>query len=569
MTNKIFTLFALSVFVFAFLVAGVNAATLSTWALTTNATAAANVNVVASALTVGTGLNTGVLSFGLNGATANTGTTLADGWGETTLALAVTGNDYYQVTLTPNLGVNTVITSISFSHITNDATTMDFAVRTSEDTFASNISAGTVALTSGTATISNLKLAVGASETITLRIYGFNALATNTFSIANLVVSGDFVPVEVIACVTTGNAAGNMVVDSIDLAVDEGYGSDEEWFPFDDVNFESNVEYNSDDANKLDNIDMTWILFNSVTFNSVMDGDDSISDLDGGEDADVLVQLTLDEDVEDTLDSDVLYMIVEADDEETGLAVCAYKTASVSMQSEDTLIFDNTQYPTTALQCGDEVLVTADIWNIGDDQEATYITVTNTELGINNQRIELGDVDSFEDASLDFTMTIPADAAEKSYNLIFSIYDEDDDVFEIADDEAELIVPISVSGGCAGTSSSATVSANLVSGGKSGESLVVKTTITNTGSKAANYTLNAAGYAAWADTATLSETTFSLNAGQSKDVTITLATKSGVSGKQTFNVEAVSGSQTAIQPVQVVLENPGFLSGITGGAIGG
>ncbi|MEK6819713.1 MAG: hypothetical protein AABY03_00760, partial [Nanoarchaeota archaeon] len=108
MTNKIFALFALSVFVFAFLVAGVSAATLADYDLTSVATATtSNANVVVSALTVGpvTGIDTGILTFSVaNGATA---TTTLGGWDETTLAAAVTDGDYYQVTLTPNVGVNT------------------------------------------------------------------------------------------------------------------------------------------------------------------------------------------------------------------------------------------------------------------------------------------------------------------------------------------------------------------------------------------------------------------------------------------------------------------------------
>ena len=59
-------------------------------------------------------------------------------------------------------------------------------------------------------------------------------------------------------------------------------------------------------------------------------------------------------------------------------------------------------------------------------------------------------------------------------------------------------VPLVVKGNCGvAGAGSATVSADLVSGGMAGQELVVKATITNTGSSLKTFTVNAAGFREW------------------------------------------------------------------------
>ena len=59
-----------------------------------------------------------------------------------------------------------------------------------------------------------------------------------------------------------------------------------------------------------------------------------------------------------------------------------------------------------------------------------------------------------------------------------------------------------------------------------------------------------------------------LTAGQSGKVTFTFKVNSGVSGEQSFYIEAVSEGQMALrQPVSVSIQPAGFLSSITGGAV--
>ncbi|MCX6750204.1 MAG: putative S-layer protein [Candidatus Pacearchaeota archaeon] len=82
--------------------------------------------------------------------------------------------------------------------------------------------------------------------------------------------------------------------------------------------------------------------------------------------------------------------------------------------------------------------------------------------------------------------------------------------------------------------------------------MVVKATITNTGNKIAYYTLNAAGYTGWADSATLDKSSLTLNAGESGEVLLNFDVKKEALGINLFNLEVLSENKLIVnQPVQV------------------
>ena len=109
----------------------------------------------------------------------------------------------------------------------------------------------------------------------------------------------------------------------------------------------------------------------------------------------------------------------------------------------------------------------------------------------------------------------------------------------------------------------------MVSGGKAGQDLVVKATVTNTGTTSSTYTLSSSGHGQWASTYTVAPSTLTLTAGQTGEATFTFKVNSDALGEQTFYIELVSGTQVTRQPVSVAIEKAGFFDSITGGAIGG
>ncbi|HJZ18858.1 MAG TPA: putative S-layer protein, partial [Candidatus Nanoarchaeia archaeon] len=201
-----------------------------------------------------------------------------------------------------------------------------------------------------------------------------------------------------------------------------------------------------------------------------------------------------------------------------------------------------------------------------------YVLVDSKDLGLVNKKVEVGDIDEFDSGKFALTFTVPKGAVEKTYPLLFSVYNEDDDVFESEfDDEASVFTQIlNVKENCASVGS-ASVTAELVSGGKAGKEMVVKAEITNTGTKTSEYTVSAEGFGQWASSGTLDFRTFTLNAGETKEVLVTLQVNKDASGENTFNVVVLSGNEIAVtQPVSVSIEAKSSLfSGLTGRIVGG
>src|SRR3989339_484788 len=95
------------------------------------------------------------------------------------------------------------------------------------------------------------------------------------------------------------------------------------------------------------------------------------------------------------------------------------------------------------------------------------------------------------------------------------------------------------------------VSANLISGGQAGEELIIKAIIANTGEESTAYTLNTAGYTAWASSVSIDQNTFTLN--------------KEAFGDQMFNLEILSNNQLiSQQPVSVLIKeaDKGFVDQI-------
>lgn len=363
---------------------------------------------------------------------------------------------------------------------------------------------------------------------------------------------------------------------SLDLEVTnkEGFGDDETWYPFDEIEVDVTVENKGD--YDIDSIELEWGLYDKTTKEFLFEESESKFNLKSDKENTLTLSFTLDEELADLDEADLVFYVRatgEYDDSDStndGDKTCVESSDAVEVTLEDFMIMEDFTIPETA-SCDSEIQVSANVWNTGDsDQEEVYVVIYNKDLGINKE-IKIGDIDGFDKEKLDAVLTIPANAAEKTYPISFSVYNEDDDIFQNEnDDDAEFIQYVTVSGSCSATASAVSVAAALESGGKSGSPLVVKATVSNTGTSTATYTIITSNYDSWADSAELDATTLVLAAGESKDVEITFDVKKDVEGEKTFNLEVSSGNSIIkTQPVAVVIEKASFLSGLTGNVLGG
>jgi hypothetical protein len=191
---------------------------------------------------------------------------------------------------------------------------------------------------------------------------------------------------------------------------------------------------------------------------------------------------------------------------------------------------------------------------------------------------DVGDIDSTKAEDVKFALTIPSDAEAKLYGLEITIFDEDDDIYEIEnhdgdDNNAEFLYTLDVKGNCK-VAPQATVTAALDSDAKSGKQLTVKSTIKNTGDIPQTYTMEAADYSTWANLRDISPNVIILEAGETAEIVYKLNVNKDVEGAQTFNIVIKTGDserETMKQPVSVTIEkSTGFsFPGFTGNSVEG
>jgi len=375
-------------------------------------------------------------------------------------------------------------------------------------------------------------------------------------------------PSEISACSLLSGVSGDLDVKIKDINIMSGFGdgSEDFWYPLDEIEVEIEVENNNGDED-MDDIEVKWGLYNVDKDDWVIDDEESDFNLKDGQDETMYITFEL-EDVDDFEDDDeyIFYVWANGELEDTNIAVCDFDSQDIEItNNDDFVILDDITYPSTA-SCGSEVQITADVWNVGDsDQDEVKVVIFNSELGI-NKIVEIGDINDFDNEVLDTFVEIPSDVEEKTYAISLKVYDEDNDVYETDEnnDESEYIIRITLDS-CS-VSSTALVSANLESGGKAGENLIVKSTIVNSGTSSATYTINAATYAEWANSVSIDQSTFTLDAGNSKEVLLTFDVKEDAEGEKQFNIEVISGNKivaTQSVPVEIQKTSSGF-AGITG-----
>ncbi len=389
---------------------------------------------------------------------------------------------------------------------------------------------------------------------------------------------------------TTDNDA-DLKVNIKDISVVSGFGKDKEWLPLDEVEVEIKVENNGDYDVK--DISLEWAIADKDNLNNdfVVDFDE-IDNFKLKENKDDTFTVTfrvdekdLDMDFDEFVGNDYdlivratgeIYGNAAEDDGVDGDLTCAQDSEEISFEEENNFVILDKIDVQPTVSCGDELQISADVWNIGsDDQDDVTVKIYNKELGISELK-EFSSIDSYESEPLGAFIKIPKDAEEKTYILTFEVYDEDNDIYQddYDDDDSRFTATFDVSGGC-GAAQDAIVSASITSGGEAGQPLVITATITNTGDESATYNVNAAGFAGWADSVDVSPKTFILDSGDSKDVTFTFEVMDDASGVNTFNIEVLSENKLVItQPVEVSISKPGFGFGgvstplaITGGVL--
>ena len=452
---------------------------------------------------------------------------------------------------------NTPITMTSGSNTFTSAGSVTSAVSTLTANISSNLMSLTFAVPSAQA---------NGTYTGTLNLTGDLIVYTLPITIT---VTRPNEPDEVTSCALTG-ANGDLRIRIKDVNVvninQKSFGDDDNfWYPLDEVEMEIEVENRGDDD--IDNIEVEWGLYDVDDDDWIIDDKENDFNLKDGDKKTLTIKFKL-EDVDDFQNKDYTFYVWangEVDDA-NNTDVCTSESLEIDIVNDDNFVrLYNINFP-EVVSCGEEVQILADVVNLGDtNQDEVSVLISNTQLGI-SKVVEIGDINDFDSEKLDTFITIPSNAENKVYFISLKVYDDNNDIYETDEDndKSEFSVSLRVEG-CK-TASKASVTASLESGGKAGEDLVVKAIVINTGDKSATYSISAAGYSEWASSVGISQQTFTLDKGSSKDVAFTFKVKDDVSGDKSFDIELISGNELIVkQPVQVTIEGKtgGFLTGFT------
>ncbi len=450
-------------------------------------------------------------------------------------------------------------------------TPITFTSGTNTFNSASSVSGAITSLNKGE-TSGTMSLLINVPDSQPIGVYTANLTLTGVYSISisydlpiTITVTEKPRPTEITDCLAIGDSGNLMDLEIEDIKVISGFGEeDNEWVPLDIIEVEVRVENNDKDFD-LEDVEVSWGLYNLNTQEWIFDEEESDFKLKDGDETTLTFEFKLeDPDEFENNDDYVFYVWTNAVGEELDNSVCEVVSEDIDVIVEnDFLILDNFEIEGTELEdefyydllsCGGKYQITADLWNIGDsDQEDIEIRIHNSDFEI-DETLEIGDIDAFDSESISFEFTIPEGMEEDVWHSLEFTIEEDGDVFEndYVDEDAEFKALFKLEN-CAVPQ--AFVGASLDSDAKAGKELVVRVTVTNTGTETTNYLINAYGYSEWASSASVEPTTITLKEGQSADVLITLNVQRDVSGERLFNIEVLSeGELVMSQPLSVNIE---------------
>lgn len=372
-------------------------------------------------------------------------------------------------------------------------------------------------------------------------------------------------PEEIQDCKSIGNRGGNLVVDIRDISVSKGFGKDNSWQVFDEVEVEIRVKNTGSDY--IENIQLTWGVYNSELESWLVDEEEADFDLKSRATETITVSFRVDDisEIEDAidegaLDNYVFYVWAQGEDEEYDFDdTCEFDSEDVEIESErDFVVLKEINHGETA-RCGGKLEISGVAWNIGKrDQEDVSVQIYNRELGI-IQTVSLGDIDAFSEADLPFSFsyTLPENLSVKSYQIKYTVLDRRGNVYENSADKTAVFYSTLKIDACE-IKPEISLDASLESQAKAGKTLEIKIIVNNTGSQTRGYSLNLKGYSSWAEMESIEPATFILESNEAKEVLIKLKVNRDAEGEKALEAEIYSeGEFVYSQPIALTVK-PSF-----------
>ena len=230
---------------------------------------------------------------------------------------------------------------------------------------------------------------------------------------------------------------------------------------------------------------------------------------------------------------------------------------------------------TTQVSCNQQVTLNPTLYNVGPSgntvsQNQIQVLFSVPDWGISSNQTVAG-LSSGGNEQIPFSFTVPQNATQgihPVYMRVYYGYNTQNGNYQYASDSFKT--SLNVQGNCVyATPQTTSIQAQLQSGGKAGQPLVIQATVTNTGSQTVNYNFGLEGYTSWATLSGISPSNITLAPGQSQNILISLNVNKDASGNKQFYLDTYSsGYLITQQPLQMAITPTSIFASITGNSIG-
>mgnify|MGYP003967204387 CR=1 FL=1 len=336
-----------------------------------------------------------------------------------------------------------------------------------------------------------------------------------------------------------------------------GEGDDEEWEPLDEIEIEVEIENTHSTEDVRDDFDIDD---EEIDLGRIRDDDSEIAtfvideipaDIEDG-----TYRIYIKAFSENHEDSECVSL---SNDFDNGANIDNYHEVEISREEDEGVIVKSSDLEDIiTTTCGAQVSLNFPVYNIGiDKEENVLVSIYNHDLNI-LESVSIGSIKEGKKKTATLIFEIPEKATKNNYKLSvvnYYLYDDDKDSEELnylhydanSEDDLDRNMDFTLQViGCSALEPS--VNAVLDSEALVGEELIITTTITNNGEEA-DYVLSLEGLSSWADVVSVTPQTFSLEEGESKEVTVVLLPKAG--GSQTFDIVTLSMREKYSQSVSV------------------
>jgi hypothetical protein len=346
---------------------------------------------------------------------------------------------------------------------------------------------------------------------------------------------------------------------------DQSSDSDWEWKPLDSVDIDVTVKFISDDND--DSIDgiIELGLYDTETNEFIDFENDSEIDfsLDEGEKTTETITVGVPvEDIEDSSSRYKLYVKAYEDGDEDIVCTSLISSDSykdIEIQKESYAVVLNNIDVTSPVPCGNEVEVTARVFNTGNnDEDQVKINLYNKELGIDLDEEIMG-LDEGESAEVHFNFLLPLNTTEKVYKFnLYTYYRYKKSSDTYSEESSGDTISLKVEGNCKSENqnNAAQITASLDQSTPqaiAGKQVIINGVLKNTGNVETTYSVSVLENSLWSTLDSIDPQTIILKPGESKDFNIILNVDKDAEGEKEFTIKASYNGESNEQKVALTI----------------